>query len=501
MGPDPERPPRESCGDAKARPIILQQTKTGRSAAGFDRFDLRSELRRAVRDAGFTDTRPIQDGALPPALQGRDVLGLAQTGTGKTAAFVLPILQRLLGGRKPGPRALVVAPTRELAAQVHAEFERLAVHTPLKSTAVFGGVPIARQMRALRAGADIVVACPGRLLDLLSQRALRLDRVEVLVLDEADHMFDMGFLPDVRRILRELPRQRQNLLFSASMPREIRRLADNVLQRPAVIELANSRPAETIAHSLYALSEGEKVGALRRLVDADGFRSAIVFLRTKRRAKRLAERLDDLGQRAVALQGNMSQAQRERALRGFRDGRYDVLVATDVAARGLDIAGVSHVVNFDVPATPDAYTHRIGRTGRSEQVGTAFTFVTPTDDKALRAIEKHLGSPIERRRVAELGPLEHGTIHRGKPRGKAPRQARGKARPPAKRKGTRTRVVRARPAPAQPGPARPASSKPAAAFGVGVHDAAAPKKAETRDGEPQRPRRRRRRRAPVRCSA
>ncbi len=484
---------RASRGDAKARPDILQQTTTGRSAAGFDRFDLRPELQKAVRDAGFADPRPIQVQAIPPALAGRDVLGLAQTGTGKTAAFVLPILQRLLGGRRPGPRALVVAPTRELASQVQADFERLARHTPLSSIAIFGGVPIARQMRALRRHPDVVVACPGRLLDLLGQHALRLDRVEVLVLDEADHMFDMGFLPDVRRILRELPRHRQNLLFSASMPREIRGLADNVLHRPAVIELANSRPAETIAHSLYALGEGEKVGALRRLIDGEDFRSAIVFLRTKRRAKQLAERLDAQGHAAVALQGNMSQAQRERALRGFREKRYDVLVATDVAARGLDIAGVSHVVNFDVPGTPDAYTHRIGRTGRAEQAGTAFTFVTPTDDRALRAIEKHLGAPIERRQLAELGPLEHGTIHRGKPRRS---KARSTQRP---RKGNRkTRVVRARPAPKAAGQA---PAKPRPAFGVGVLDAAPPKRAQARDGGPQRPRRRRQRRTPAKRPA
>jgi ATP-dependent RNA helicase RhlE len=338
------------------------------------------------------------------------VLGLAQTGTGKTAAFALPILQRLAATHRPGPRALVVAPTRELAAQVQAEFQRLARHTRLTSTAVFGGLPIERQVRALRARPDVVVACPGRLLDLLERRALTLSAVEVLVLDEADHMFDMGFLPDVRRILRALPSKRQNLMFSATMPREIRTLADSVLVDPAVIELGNSRPAETIEHALYSISEGEKGSALEVLLSGPEFRSAIVFLRTKRRAQRLAERLSVRGHAAVAMQGNMSQAQRERALKGFRDGRYDILVATDIAARGLDIAGVSHVVNFDVPNTPDAYTHRIGRTGRAELTGTAFTFVTPADAEMLRAIEKRLGGPIARRPTSELGVLERATL-------------------------------------------------------------------------------------------
>ena len=407
--------------DAETRPTISQRNSTGRSrtgsatsdsskqsTTGFKSFGLRSELLRAVQDADYTSPRPIQVQAIPPALEGRDVLGLAQTGTGKTAAFVLPILQRLLEVRRQGQgaRALVVAPTRELASQIEAEFERLARHTAINSTAVFGGVPIARQIRALKRSPQVVVACPGRLLDLLSQRALRLDDVEVLVLDEADHMFDMGFLPDIRRILKQLPRRRQNLLFSATMSREIRKLADTVLNRPAVVELAHSKPAETIEHALYTLAEGQKLSLLRKLLSGDDFRSAIVFTRTKRRAKRLAERLDKAGHAAVAMQGNMSQGQRERALLGFRENRFDVLVATDIAARGLDIENVSHVINFDVPNTPDAYTHRIGRTGRSEQTGVAFTFVTGADSDALRAIEKRLGSPIERRRATGLGTSE-----------------------------------------------------------------------------------------------
>jgi superfamily II DNA/RNA helicase len=306
----------------------------------------------------------------------------------------------------------------------------------------------------------VIVACPGRLLDLLSRGAVRLDGVEVLVLDEADHMFDMGFLPDVRRILDALPRKRQNLLFSATMPREIRSLADTVLRKPAVVELAHSRPAETIDHAVLALDERDKVEALERLVADGDFRSAIVFLRTKRRAQRLARNLDARGHGAVALQGNMSQGQRERALRGFRERRYEILVATDIAARGLDIDSVSHVVNYDVPNTPDAYTHRIGRTGRSEQTGTALTFVTPADAAAVRAIEKRLGAAIQRRGLADLGPVRGGR----RTAREIPRRAkRGRSRP---------RSTGSAPVPVRPGArsAARAETVQAPVFGAGVVD-------------------------------
>ncbi|MEO0649837.1 MAG: DEAD/DEAH box helicase [Planctomycetota bacterium] len=371
-------------------------------AAGFDRFDLSPELLRAVADAGFTEPRPIQDKALPHALAGRDVLGLAQTGTGKTAAFLLPILERLrLGGGK-GPRALIVAPTRELASQIHEECRRLARHTPLESIAIFGGVPIQRQLRALRGSPAIVVACPGRLLDLLDRRALRLDRIETLVLDEADHMFDMGFLPSIRRIVAALPRERQNLLFSATMPTEIRKLAERLLHDPVRVELPSAGPNERIAHVVVPVGEQGKDAMVEQLIGDGSFRSAIVFLRTKRRVKSLTQRLARGGHSAVGLQGNMSQGQRERALAGFRAGRYDVLVATDIAARGIDVAGVSHVINYDLPSTPDAYVHRIGRTGRAGLEGRACTFVTNEDRSSLRAIEKHLGAPIEREGAAPI---------------------------------------------------------------------------------------------------
>jgi ATP-dependent RNA helicase RhlE len=378
--------------------------------AGFDRFGLHSSLLRGVESAGFSTPWPIQAEAIPAVLKGRDVLGLAQTGTGKTAAFALPLLQRILAEKRRGPRALVLAPTRELAVQIDAEIRELGRFAGVRSVTIFGGVPARAQIRALRARPQIIVGCPGRVLDLLQQRELKLSEVAALVLDEADHMFDMGFLPDVRRILAALPRRRQNLLFSATMPREIRRLADDLLEDPHVIELATSAPIETIDHALYAVKEGSKRDLLEHILGGDRCESAIVFTRTKHRARRLAEQLTKQRYRAVALQGNMSQAQRDRAMRGFRSGRFDILVATDIAARGIDVSGVSHVINFDVPNTPEAYTHRIGRTGRAEREGTALTFVTSEDRGWLRATERMIGAPIARCELpARLSAARSGT--------------------------------------------------------------------------------------------
>ncbi|MCB0219062.1 MAG: DEAD/DEAH box helicase, partial [Chrysiogenetes bacterium] len=323
---------------------------TTETSTEFAQFELGPALQRGIAEAGFTSPRPIQSQAIPDALAGRDVLGLAQTGTGKTAAFALPILERLLSGRGNGdPRALILAPTRELANQIDVEIRTLARFTRVKTVTIYGGMSIQKQVNQLRRGTDIVIACPGRLLDLLNRGALHLKAVETLVLDEADHMFDMGFLPDIKRILKALPAERQNLLFSATMPKEIRGLADNLLTDPLVVELANTMPAETIEHALYPVAEKRKLDLLKYLIDQADFNSAIVFTRTKHRAKRLAEQLDKAGHRAVALQGNMSQAQRDRAMEGFRRGRSDILVATDIAARGIDVANISHVVNFDVP--------------------------------------------------------------------------------------------------------------------------------------------------------
>jgi superfamily II DNA/RNA helicase len=448
-------------------------------SADFQRLRLRPELEQGLIDAQYAEPRPIQAEAIPAALSGKDVLGLAQTGTGKTAAFVLPVLQQLLRKGPKATRGLVITPTRELADQVNNEFERLGRHTRLQSAAVYGGVSLHGQERALRKRPEVLVACPGRLLDLASRGAVRLDQVEVLVLDEADHMFDMGFLPDLRRILAKLPERRQNLMFSATMPKEIRKLADKVLWKPVVVELEHSKPAETIEHALYPMPETAKAGAVRKLLQSDDFRSAIVFLRTKRRAKQLAQRLERDGYNAVALQGNMSQGQRTRAMQGFRDGSFDVLVATDIAARGIDIEGVSHVINYDVPDTPAAYTHRIGRTGRSGLTGAAFTFVTPDDHKNVRDIQKLLGRTIESRTLdGQL--LEAGGDDRRHQRGPKPDRKQGQQRGSARPARRSTQMGQGRKAkagaapgkrPLPPKPARAAAEEPATPVGAIAEEA------------------------------
>jgi len=373
---------------------------TSKAQTGFLRYGLHESLVRGIKDAGFDSPRPIQDATIPAGLAGRDVLGLAQTGTGKTAAFALPLLDRILRSRGRGPRALVLAPTRELATQIVGEINTLAKHTRLKTVTIYGGIPIRRQLVALNQNPEIVVGCPGRVLDLLEQGALPLDSIETLVLDEADHMFDMGFLPDIRKILAELPARRQNLLFSATMPKEIRGLANVLLKDPHVVELADAAPAATIDHALVLVAEKRKRDLLEYVLGGNDCDSAIVFTRTKHRARRLAEQLCKAGHRAVGIQGNLSQGQRDRAMRGFRSRQFDILVATDIVARGIDVTGVSHVINFDVPNTPEAYTHRIGRTGRAEREGVACTFVTGEDYGWLRATERMIGSPIQRRQVA-----------------------------------------------------------------------------------------------------
>ena len=373
---------------------------------GFAGFDLGPSVQRGIRAAGFVQPRPIQTRTIRPALSGRDILGLAQTGTGKTAAFALPVLERLLSSRGGShPRVLIVAPTRELASQIGEEIRSLARFTRIKVATVFGGVSVSVQTKALRDGPEIVVGCPGRLLDLLNRNAVRLDRIETLVLDEADHMFDMGFLPDIRRILAALPAERQNLLFAATMPKEIRRLASQLLRDPHVVEVNHTRPLETIEHALYPIDEGRKLDLLEHLLSSDDFISAIVFTRTKHRAKRLAHKLGRSGHRVVALQGNMSQGARVRAMSGFRKREFDVLVATDIAARGLDVEQVSHVVNYDMPNTSDAYTHRIGRTGRAEREGKAFTFVTADDHSMVREVERRMEASIPRRKVEGIDSI------------------------------------------------------------------------------------------------
>ena len=370
------------------------------SISGFENFYLNHALNRGIDDLGFVTPRPIQSETIPATLEGRDIMGLAETGTGKTAAFALPVLERLLAScQQGGPRVLIVAPTRELASQINEEIKALAKFTKVKTVTVFGGVSLQPQIDALRKSPEIIVACPGRLLDLYQRGVLSLDLVETLILDEADHMFDMGFLPDIRRIISALPPKRQNLMFSATMPDKIRSLAKGILNDPHVVDLNSSRPVSTIEHALYPVECIEKVPLLQHIFSEKGFVSAIIFTRTKFRAKRLALQLDRAGHRAVALQGNMSQSQRVKAMEGFRQRRFDILVATDIAARGIDVQQVSHVVNFDMPSTVDAYTHRIGRTGRAEREGKAYTFVTADDRHLVSAVERRIGASIQRKAV------------------------------------------------------------------------------------------------------
>jgi ATP-dependent RNA helicase RhlE len=368
----------------------------------FEQFSLDPRIGAGIRAAGYTIPTPIQQQAIPFVLQGRDLLGTAQTGTGKTAAFLLPILQRLVQNPGGRVRALIVAPTRELAEQIHQVAVDLGQRTRVRSATVYGGVSKNEQVAALRRGAEIVVACPGRLLDLANDRSIDLSRVEVLVLDEADRMCDMGFLPDIRRILKLVPARRQTLFFSATMPEEIRELADTILHDPVTVQVDIIAPAKTVSHALYPVAQGLKKALLLATLEQTATGRVLVFARTKYRARNLARDLEKARYRVAALQGNMSQGQRQRAIDGFRDGRYDILVATDIAARGIDVLDISHVINFDMPDTVDAYTHRIGRTGRALKTGEALTFVVQSEEPLVRDIEKALGRRIERRRLPAL---------------------------------------------------------------------------------------------------
>jgi ATP-dependent RNA helicase RhlE len=365
----------------------------------FESFQLDARVMAGVQKLGFDTPTPIQEQAIPIVLQGKDVMGLAQTGTGKTAAFALPILQRLLQGPRGKVRALILAPTRELAEQIHEQFLELGSGMRPKSVTVYGGVSMERQIQALRRGAEIVVACPGRLLDHMQQRTIDLSGVEVLVLDEADRMFDMGFLPDIRRVVRHLPAKRQTLLFSATMPQEIAKLAHEVLRNPTRVEVKHTVPLTTVSHAIYPVEQHAKSQLLVQLLGKIDTDSVLVFTRTKHRTERLAKQLNSLGYGCASLQGNLSQNRRQAALDGFRSGKFKILVATDIAARGIDISSISHVVNFDIPDTVEAYTHRIGRTGRAARTGDAYTLVSGEDAPMVRDIEKALGRPIERRYV------------------------------------------------------------------------------------------------------
>ena len=366
----------------------------------FASFGLDSRFLDAVQKLGFEKPTPIQSDAIPHAVAGRDLLACAATGSGKSAAFLLPLMQRLLPGPRGKVRALILAPTRELAAQIDAHRADLSGRAPLSGAAVFGGVGMVPQEQAFRRGVDVVVATPGRLLDHLQYPYAKLDAVEILVLDEADRMLDMGFLPDVKKILARLPAQRQTMMFSATIPAEIARLSKEVLRNPVSIAIERqSRPAHGVAQAIWPVAQELKTHLLLALLEQGELENALVFTRTKHRANRVAEWLAKRGISVERIHGNRSQGQRTEALAGFKKGKYRVLVATDIAARGIDIEALPHVVNFDVPAQPDDYIHRVGRTARAEREGDAWTFASPAEEGDLRAIERAVGKPIERKKL------------------------------------------------------------------------------------------------------
>ena len=362
----------------------------------FETFDLHPSIMAGVRALGYTTPTPIQARAIPPIIEGRDIIGLAQTGTGKTAAFVLPILERLRTGPRGRVRALIVSPTRELAEQICQVINGLGSKTNLHSVAIYGGVSLDQQQRKLRRGAEIAVGCPGRLLDLMGRGTLRLSDLDVLVIDEADRMFDMGFLPDIRRIMGAIRQPHQTLLFSATMPNDIRRLVNDMLHHPVTVQIDLALPAKSVSHALYPVQQHLKTTLLKALLNKTATDSVLVFTRTKHRAKRLAQQLVNAGHQVTSLQGNLSQNQRQAALNSFRNGSAKILVATDIAARGIDVLSISHVINYDMPESTDDYIHRIGRTGRVDKSGDALTFVTNADAGKIRALERLLDAPLER---------------------------------------------------------------------------------------------------------
>jgi ATP-dependent RNA helicase RhlE len=363
----------------------------------FTALKLHPTLLHGLKDLGFRRPTPIQSEAIPPALEGRDLLASAMTGSGKTAAFLLPLLQRLIDRPRGATRALVLTPTRELAAQILGDFTDLAVHTPVTGFAVFGGVGMGPQEHALRSGVDVIVGTPGRLLDLFRAPYAKLASLEFLVLDEADRMLDMGFLPDIRRILRHVPSKRQTLFFSATMPPPIAALAREMLKNPVTIDVERPvMPATGITQAVYPVSQHLKAALLLRLLTGGDMQDALVFTRTKHRADRLAKYLAQQRVSVARIHGNRSQAQRTEALAGFKSGTYRVLVATDIAARGIDVSGLGHVVNFDVPAAAEDYVHRVGRTARAELTGTAFTLVSPEEEGNVRLIERAMSKRLPR---------------------------------------------------------------------------------------------------------
>jgi ATP-dependent RNA helicase RhlE len=362
----------------------------------FETFSFHPSVMAGVRALGYTIPTPIQLKAIPPIMQGCDLIGLAQTGTGKTAAFVLPILERLRSGPGGCVRALIISPTRELAEQTCEFFNKLGSHTGLASVTVYGGVNMAQQTRDIKNGADIVVACPGRLLDHLWKGTISLSGLEILVIDEADRMFDMGFLPDIRNILACIMNKRQTLLFTATMPENIRRLAREIMHNPITVQIDRALPAKTVSHALYPVEPHLKTALLKEILRKTKTDSVLVFTRTKHRAERVAQQLVQAGYRVTSLQGDLPQNRRQAALEGFRTGSIKILVATDIASRGIDVLRISHVINYDMPGSTDDYIHRIGRTGRVEKNGDALTFVTRADTEKVNDLERLLDKPLER---------------------------------------------------------------------------------------------------------
>ncbi|MFO7666693.1 MAG: DEAD/DEAH box helicase [Desulfobacterales bacterium] len=365
----------------------------------FNKFNFHPHVAAGASAAGYVAPTPIQEQAIPSVMSGLDVMGLAQTGTGKTAVFALPILHRLMSGGRGKVRALIIAPTRELAEQINEAINMLGRKTGIRSISIYGGVGINPQLQKLKKGIEIVVACPGRLLDHIDRRTINLSGLEVLVIDEADQMFDMGFMPSIRQIIKHVPRKRQTLLFSATMPDEIKKLARELLHDPVTFKVGKTAPPVMISHALYPVEQHLKTAMLLELLHRTDTKSVLVFTRTKHRAKRLGEQLSKAGFSTASLQGNLSQNKRQAAMEGFRDGTYQILVATDIAARGIDVNRISHVINYDISDTPEAYIHRIGRTGRAEKSGDAFTLVTRDDTATVRAIERILGSPLKRNKI------------------------------------------------------------------------------------------------------
>jgi ATP-dependent RNA helicase RhlE len=443
----------------------------------FAHLKLHPSLQKGIKELGFSRPTPIQEEAVPPALQGRDLLACAQTGSGKTAAFLLPIMHRLLDQPRRTTRALILTPTRELAAQILEDFNSFAVHTPLTGAAVFGGVSMGPQEHAFRTGVDVIVATPGRLLDHMRAPYARLQHIEYLVLDEADRMLDMGFLPDIRRILKQIPVKRQTLFFSATMPGPIGALAGDMLKQPVTLALQRqSAPATGITQAVYPVPQHLKAQLFLDLLKRGIMKQALVFTRTKHRANRLHAFLVANRIAAERIHGNRSQGQRTDALAGFKTGRYPVLVATDIAARGIDVEALTHVVNFDVPLAPPDYIHRVGRTGRAEMTGEAFTFVASEEEADLRAIERAIGKSLPRVTLPDFDYTSQGVrlevphaqriaeirARKAEERARARAKAERRAGEPAGAQG-----AGARPAGQRPGGSRPGGGRPGGSGGFG----------------------------------